>query len=54
MSKVAEWLIATFAAVILGYILVEKMGLPVWAAAVVGVYLMGMGVVLLGKKDGNK
>jgi len=53
MSKVAEWLIATFAAVILGYILVDKIGLPVWVAAVVGVYLMGAGMIL-GKKDGDK
>lgn len=50
MSKLAEWLIAILAAVILGYLLVDHIGLPVWLAGAVGIGLIGLGLVIGSKK----
>lgn len=50
MTKVLEWLIATLASVLLGYLLVDRAGLPVWGAAGLGVVLIVMGMVL-GRKE---
>ena len=50
MSKVAEWLIAILAAILLGYLLVDQAGLPVWLAMAVGLGLIGLGLTVGGKK----
>lgn len=49
MSKVLEWAIAILGAIFLAYVLVDKLGLPVWLSGVIGVVLVAVGVIL-----GNK
>jgi len=50
MNKVAEWLIAILAAILLVYLLVDQVGLPVWLAGAVGLGLIGLGLVVGARK----
>lgn len=44
-NKIAEWLIAILAAILLAYLLVDRVGLPVWMAVVVGLGLIVLGFI---------
>lgn len=50
MSKIAEWLIAILASILLGYLLVDRVGLPMWLAIAIGLGLMGLGLIV-GRKN---
>jgi hypothetical protein len=46
MSKIAEWLIAILASILLGYLLVDRAGLPVYSAVMIGMGLIVLGMVV--------
>lgn len=46
MSKVAEWLIAILLAILLGYLLIDQVGLPVWLGGAIGLGLIGLGLIV--------
>lgn len=50
MSKVAEWMIAILAAILLAYLLVDRAGLPAWIAIAAGLGMIGLGLLIGGKK----
>lgn len=46
MSKLAEWLIAILASILLGYLLIDRAGFPWWLAALVGLLILIVGAVI--------